>query len=204
MWCKWFVLCNCCNLSGGVALIVWFTTNGMCVKNNTIICVVRASNSTRDCEHDLYCCLLPRCEALRACRSGFPIATQQRSVSFFRCCCYRNWYAVALKVRSTPPIPPLFFLIPSRLHDFGLSGFHLNSFVLSSDVKEFERFRKVILPAAFLLIHPIKNWTTGTEDCSIRPRLTLRKKSSNFHFVSQKRDSSATHRLNSLRNRWLR
>ena len=26
----------CCNLSGGVALIVWFTTNGMCVKNNTI------------------------------------------------------------------------------------------------------------------------------------------------------------------------
>ena len=26
----------CCNLSGGVALIVWFTMNGMCVKNNTI------------------------------------------------------------------------------------------------------------------------------------------------------------------------
>jgi len=26
----------CCNLSGGFALIVWFTTNGMCVKNNTI------------------------------------------------------------------------------------------------------------------------------------------------------------------------
>ena len=27
---------SCCNLSGGVALIVWFTTNGMCVKNSTI------------------------------------------------------------------------------------------------------------------------------------------------------------------------
>jgi len=65
----------CCNLSGGVALIVWFTTNGMCVKNNTIICVARASNSKRDCEHDLCCCLLPRCEALSICRSGFPIAT---------------------------------------------------------------------------------------------------------------------------------
>ena len=26
----------CCNLSGGVALNVWFTTNEMCVKNNTI------------------------------------------------------------------------------------------------------------------------------------------------------------------------
>jgi len=24
----------CCNLSGGVALNVWFTTNGMCAKNN--------------------------------------------------------------------------------------------------------------------------------------------------------------------------
>jgi len=66
---------HCCNLSGGVALIVWFTTNGMCVKNITIIYVTRASNSKRDCEHHLYCCLLPRCEALRTCRSGFPIAT---------------------------------------------------------------------------------------------------------------------------------
>jgi len=40
----------CCNLSSGVALIVWFTTNGMCVKNNTIIYVARASNSKRDCD----------------------------------------------------------------------------------------------------------------------------------------------------------
>jgi len=46
----------------------------MCVKNNTIIYVEWASNSKRDCEHDLYCCLLPRYEALRTCRSGFPIA----------------------------------------------------------------------------------------------------------------------------------
>ena len=41
---------RCCNLSGGVALIVRFTTNGMCVKNNTIIYVARASNSKRDSE----------------------------------------------------------------------------------------------------------------------------------------------------------
>jgi len=42
---------GCCyNLSGGVALIVWFTTNGMCVKNNTTIYVARASNSKRDCD----------------------------------------------------------------------------------------------------------------------------------------------------------
>ena len=50
----------------------------MCVKNKTIIYEARASNSKRDCEHDLYCCLLPRCEALRTCRSGFPIATPPR------------------------------------------------------------------------------------------------------------------------------
>jgi len=38
-----FPLClHYCNLSGGVALIVWFTTNGMCVKNNTIMYIARA------------------------------------------------------------------------------------------------------------------------------------------------------------------
>jgi len=62
--------------TSGVALIVWLTTNRMCEKNNTIIYVARASNSKRDCEHDLYCCLLPQCEALRTCCSGFPIATK--------------------------------------------------------------------------------------------------------------------------------
>jgi len=40
----------CCNLSGSVVLIMWFTTNGTCVKNNTIIRVARASNSKRDCD----------------------------------------------------------------------------------------------------------------------------------------------------------
>ena len=68
----------CCNLSGGIAMIVWFTTNGMCMKNNTIIYVARASNSKRDCKHDLYCCLLPRCKALRTCCSGFPYAHAAR------------------------------------------------------------------------------------------------------------------------------
>jgi len=75
----WFVVKRrgCCwNLSSGVVLNVWFTTNRMCMKNNTIIYVVQASNSKRDCEHDLYCCLLPWCEALHTCRSGFPIATK--------------------------------------------------------------------------------------------------------------------------------
>jgi len=66
----------CCNLSVGVALNMWFTTNGMCAKNNTHIYVARTSNDRVIAAHDLYCCLLPQCEALRTCCSGFPIATK--------------------------------------------------------------------------------------------------------------------------------
>jgi len=36
----------CCNLSVGVALNVWFTTNGMCAKKNNHIYVARTSNNT--------------------------------------------------------------------------------------------------------------------------------------------------------------
>ena len=42
--------------------------------------VAQTSNNRVFSSGDLYCCLLPRCEALRTCRSGFPIATQ---LSFF-------------------------------------------------------------------------------------------------------------------------
>ena len=105
----------CCNLSGGVALIVWFTTNGMRAKNKNIcmwreqaiiewsrwsdlgewplimlvnswLCLVTVTTRVIS-SGDLYCCLLPRCEALRTCRSGFPIATvfdQTRSHNFLR------------------------------------------------------------------------------------------------------------------------
>jgi len=31
--------------------------------------------------HDLYCCLLPQCETLRTCRSGFPIATVENTLA---------------------------------------------------------------------------------------------------------------------------
>jgi len=34
----------CCNLSVGIVLNVWFTTNGMCAKNNTHMYVARTSN----------------------------------------------------------------------------------------------------------------------------------------------------------------
>jgi len=37
--------------------------------------VARTSNNRVIAAHDLCCCLLPEFEALRTCRSGFPIAT---------------------------------------------------------------------------------------------------------------------------------
>ena len=84
-------------VSSGVALIVWFTTNGMCAKNKNM-CMWREQAiiewswwvtslnacepgerlivlTNSDDESDLYCCSLPRCKALRTCRSRFPIAT---------------------------------------------------------------------------------------------------------------------------------
>ena len=47
------------------------------------IYVARTSNNRVIAARELYCCLLPQCEVLRACRSGFPIAILQRVVSFF-------------------------------------------------------------------------------------------------------------------------
>jgi len=49
----------CCNLSVGIALNVWFSTNGMCTKNNTHIYVARTSNKRVILSGDLYYCLLP-------------------------------------------------------------------------------------------------------------------------------------------------
>ena len=75
-----------CNLSVGIALNVWFTMNGMCAKNNTHIYVARTSNNRVIAACELYCCLLPQCEALRTCRSGYPIATpstRSRRISCF-------------------------------------------------------------------------------------------------------------------------
>ena len=45
-------------------------------ENNTDIYVARTSNNRVIVARELYCCLLPQCEALRTCRSGFLIATQ--------------------------------------------------------------------------------------------------------------------------------
>jgi len=47
------------------------TSNNACEHGEQLIVLANS-----DDESDLYCCLLPRCEALRTCSSGFPIATR--------------------------------------------------------------------------------------------------------------------------------
>ena len=47
-----------------------------CALRTKDIYVARTRNNRVISSGDLYCCLLPRCEALRTCRSGFPIATK--------------------------------------------------------------------------------------------------------------------------------
>ena len=47
-----------------------------CAWRTTPSDVARTSNNRVIMACELYCCLLPRCEALRICRSGFPIATK--------------------------------------------------------------------------------------------------------------------------------
>ena len=46
-----------------------------CERRRTIYIYVALTNNNRVISSgELYCCLLPQCEALRTCRSGFPIA----------------------------------------------------------------------------------------------------------------------------------
>jgi len=74
---------QCCNLSGGVALIVWFSTNGMCAKNNTIIYVTRASNSKRDC--DVVALPILTCERLNM-MTSVREERLRRMISIVACC----------------------------------------------------------------------------------------------------------------------
>ena len=47
------------------------------------IYVARTNNNRVISSGDLYCCLVPQCEALRTCRSGFPIATAYNALCKF-------------------------------------------------------------------------------------------------------------------------
>jgi len=66
--------CKCCSLSVNVVVNLRFTTNGMCVKSNTH--VARTSRNWMSTAWDLYCCLVPQCEALRARCLAFLIRTK--------------------------------------------------------------------------------------------------------------------------------
>ena len=69
------------------------------------IYVARTSNNRVIAVHDLCCCLLAQCEALRTCRSGFPIATVYRT---------GDMDLRKRKTTKTPPETPLFPLHPQK------------------------------------------------------------------------------------------
>jgi len=56
--------CKCCNYSVSVVVNVRLATNGMYVKNNTHIDVSQISRNRMSTTWDIYCSLLPQCEAL--------------------------------------------------------------------------------------------------------------------------------------------
>jgi len=49
---------------------------GCAWRTTPYVYVAQTSNNRVIMPCELYCCLLPRCDALRTCRSGYPIATQ--------------------------------------------------------------------------------------------------------------------------------
>jgi len=74
--CLGIHLINCCNLFPWrcVECAVHHERN-VCEEQHHI-CVARTSNNRVISSGELYCCLLPQCEALRTCRSGFPFVTK--------------------------------------------------------------------------------------------------------------------------------
>ena len=58
---------------------------GCAWRTTPYIYVAWTSNNRVIIACELYCCLLPQCEALRTCHSGFPIATILQTALFFFC-----------------------------------------------------------------------------------------------------------------------
>ena len=72
---------------------------GYAWRTTPYIYVGRTSNNRMIMACELYCCLLPQCEALRICRSGFPIATIASAPKF--------WHARDLRVPFSPIVRSL-------------------------------------------------------------------------------------------------
>jgi len=74
----------------------------MCVENNTHLYLVRTSNNRVISSGYLYNCMLPQCEALRTCRSSFPIATQEIEPTSLSFACPSPVTAGGFAVLSVP------------------------------------------------------------------------------------------------------
>jgi len=70
----------CCNHSAGIGLECAVQHKGNVHEEKHYIFVARTSNNRVISSGDLYCCLLPQCDALCTCHSGFPIATVAHTI----------------------------------------------------------------------------------------------------------------------------
>jgi len=90
----------------------------MCVKNKNMYAWSERAIIREIATHDLYCCLLPRCKALRTCRSGFPIASLPKyliwSGLYLKKALIKHYTAVINAVWITISDPVEFFLIQSH------------------------------------------------------------------------------------------
>jgi len=75
-------------------------------------CVIRHERDVREEQHhiyvartsnDIYCCLLPQCEALRTCRSAFSGRNSNISIGHFRKKIATHVRSVKLKLGSVRP-----------------------------------------------------------------------------------------------------
>ena len=89
------ICCKYCNLSVSLVVNMWFTTNGMCVKNNTH--VARTRRNKMSTTWDLYCCLVPQCE-----RSWQGLVTFAENHRSFLCSNQQKSFCCNVRIHASP------------------------------------------------------------------------------------------------------
>jgi len=90
----------------------------MCMKNNTHIYVAWTSNNKVIMACHFYWYLLPQCEALRTCHSGFPIATKCNALIQSIHTCPYSWATgcnTSLLLNFCHLFPPFLFSLQTHL-----------------------------------------------------------------------------------------
>jgi len=95
-----------CKKEGMLLQPLWWRCMECVIHNEQDVCeekhytyVARTSNTRVISSADLYCCFLPQCEALRRCRSGFPIGTISTNIYIRNFFSFSSTLAIYLQQR---------------------------------------------------------------------------------------------------------